>query len=187
MEQARVDLTTGHLSGENISDSKRLLGEMAGVFADEDARARMDANTVVYQVQSHACVQEGVQGGLFFGVSCVMPGQVAGEYFMTKGHFHQRRETAEYYWCIQGRGALILMDEQGKCWFEKMRPGTLHYIPGHVAHRLANTGTEVLRVGACWPSDAGHDYETIARDGFSARLMEVDGHPVLQPVRKENA
>ena len=186
MKQTRVDLMNGHLSGAGVSDSRRLLGDMAGVFADEAARAAMDGGTVVYEVQSHACVPEGTAGGLLFGTSNVMPGQVAGEYFMTKGHFHQKREAAEYYWCIQGRGALILMDEAGKCWLESMEPGTLHYIPGRVAHRLANTGTEVLRVGACWPSDAGHDYAAIARDGFTARLMAVNGVPVLTPVQKEN-
>ena len=85
----------------------------------------------------------------------------------------------EYYWCIQGTGALILMDESGKCWFEPMQPGSLHYIPGYIAHRLANTGDTPLRVGACWPSDAGHDYASIAEHGFTARLMNVGGVPTL--------
>ena len=76
-------------------------------------------------------------------------------------------------------GALILMDESGKCWFEPMQPGSLHYIPGYIAHRLANTGDTPLRVGACWPSDAGHDYASIAEHGFTARLMNVGGVPTL--------
>lgn len=71
------------------------------------------------------------------------------------------------------------MDESGKCWFEPIRPGSLHYIPGCVAHRLANTGDTPLRVGACWPSDAGHDYASIAEHGFTARLMNVGGIPTL--------
>ena len=80
-------------------------------------------------------------------------------------------------------GALILMDEAGKTWFEAMRPGSLHYIPGFVAHRLANTGDVPLRVGACWPSDAGHDYASIASAGFTARLMCVHGVPTLVDAR----
>lgn len=71
------------------------------------------------------------------------------------------------------------MDESGKCWFEPMQPGSLHYIPGYIAHRLANTGDTPLRVGACWPSDAGHDYASIAEHGFTARLMNVGGVPTL--------
>ena len=97
---------------------------------------------------------------------------------MTKGHFHAKRDTAEYYFCISGRGALILMDEEGNCWAEKMERGTLHYIPRSVAHRLANTGEEVLAVGCCG-ADCGHDYASIARTGFAKRLREVDGEPKL--------
>ena len=33
---------------------------------------------------------------------------------------------------------------------------------GGVAHRVANTGNSVLSFAACWPSDAGHNYEEIA-------------------------
>ena len=179
---ATVDLTSGYLHGDGIKESARTLADLANVFENEAARAAMPQNTVVYRVQSQEMVTEGTPGGLFFGTSNVMPGQVDGEYFMTKGHVHQHRETAEYYWCIQGKGALILMDENRSCWVEWMQPGTLHYIPGNVAHRLANTGSEVLRVGACWPADAGHDYGSIKEAGFSARLKCVDGQPVLVPV-----
>lgn len=180
-----VDLHSGYLRGDGIKESTRTLVDLAGIFENEGARAAMPQDTIVYYVQSHELLPEGTCGGLFFGTSNVMPGQVDGEYFMTKGHFHQRRETAEYYWCIQGNGALILMDERRNCWVEWLQPGTLHYIPGHVAHRLANTGSDVLRVGACWPADAGHDYGSIKTDGFSARLKCVDGHPVLVPVDKK--
>ena len=179
MNGTMVDLLSGYLSGDNISESKRTLGDLKNVFQDEAARAQMNPATIVYEVQSHMAVKDGTPGGLFFGTSNVMPGQVGGEYFMTKGHYHARRECGEYYWCIQGTGALILMDESGKCWFEPMQPGSLHYIPGHIAHRLANTGDTPLRVGACWPSDAGHDYASIAEHGFTARLMNVGGVPTL--------
>lgn len=174
-----VNYLTGYLQGEGVSQSSRCLGDLKGVFEREDARAAMDQQTIVYDVQSHAVVPEGTPGGLFFGTSNVMPGQVGDEYFMTKGHYHARRECAEYYWCIEGTGALILMDESGRCWFEEMKPGSLHYIPGFVAHRLANTGDVPLRVGACWPSDAGHDYAAIAEKGFTSRLKNVGGVPTL--------
>lgn len=174
-----VNYLTGYMQGDGVSQSSRSLADLKNVFENEDARAGMDQQTIVYDVQSHAAVPEGTTGGLFFGTSNVMPGQVGDEYFMTKGHYHARKECAEYYWCIEGTGALILMDESGRCWFEEMSPGSLHYIPGFVAHRLANTGDVPLRVGACWSSDAGHDYATIAEHGFTARLKNVNGVPTL--------
>ena len=183
--QAFVDLLSGKLSGANVLNSERTLGQLEGIFANEAARKNMDLNQLVYAVQSHEVVLAGTAGGLFFGTSNVFPGEVDGEYFMTKGHFHERAEAAEYYWCIQGEGALILMDENRHCWVEWLRPGTLHYIPGYTAHRLANTGKVPLRVGACWPADAGHDYGTIMKEGFSARLMNLAGVPTLVPNTEE--
>ena len=67
---------------------------------------------------------------------------------------------------------------------ESMSPGSLHFIPPNVAHRVANSGKVPLRLVACWPSDAGHDYDAIRRFGFGARLLNVNGKPSL--VRTEN-
>ena len=172
------DLTNGRMEGAVVESQKKLC-DLKGVFADEAARAAMPQDTLVYRVQMHDKEREGTEGGLLFGTSYVQPGSVDGEYFMTRGHYHLKRHTAEYYFCISGKGALILMDETGKTWMEEMRRGTLHYIAGGVAHRLANTGDEELVIGCCWPSDAGHDYATIERTGFAKRLMCVDGKPEL--------
>jgi glucose-6-phosphate isomerase len=98
---------------------------------------------------------------------------------MTKGHFHARRDTAEYYWGITGHGILLFMDEKRNVWAEEMLPGSLHYIPGNIAHRLINSGDSELTVGACWPSDAGHDYAAIVNAGFSARILEKNGRPEI--------
>ena len=166
MGKTEIDIASWKFTGEGVTESRRVLGDLKGVFANETARASMEQDATVYEVQMHSAVPEGTPGGLFLGVSCLHPGTVDGEYFMTKGHFHARRETAEYYWGVAGEGALILMDEVGNCRWEKVYPGSVHYIPGNVAHRLANTGDEILRVGACWPSDAGHDYGTIEQKGY---------------------
>ncbi|MCD8165710.1 MAG: cupin domain-containing protein [Bacteroides sp.] len=133
----------------------------------------------VYEVECYLPVKEGKKGGLFWGVTRIYPGKVGKEYFMTRGHFHAEADTAEFYFGISGEGVLIYMDEEGNSWAENMHPNSLHYIAGCIAHRVANTGTEPLVFGACWPSDAGHDYETINKKGFSTRLMEEDERPVL--------
>ena len=176
---ARVQLTTGAVTGADVIRSRKTLGELAGIFADETARAAMDPDTPVYDVVCRQTVPEGTPGGLFFGTSIVHPGKVGEEYFMTKGHFHLRREAAEYYWGISGRGLLLFADDAGDCRAECVEPGSLHYIPGHTAHRLVNTGEEDLVVGACWGADAGHDYGALTREGFPVLALEQDGQLVL--------
>ena len=152
---------------------------LKNVFLNEGARAKINSDVLVYEVQAYLPVEEGKSGGLFFGNSTVYPGKVDNEYYMTRGHFHQNIDTAEYYWCVQGEGVLILMDENRKVRAEKMQQGSLHYIPGKIAHRVANTGSNKLVFNACWPSDAGHNYKEIDEKGFSARLLEVKGKPTL--------
>lgn len=173
-----VALCGGALAGDMAVGVKRL-SELKGVFADEFARASMPQDAVIYTVHSHVAEREGTPGGLFFGTSFLNPGRVGDEYYMTRGHFHRRRDTAEYYWCLQGEGVLLRMDENRRCTAERMAPGSLHYICGHVAHRLVNTGGGVLAVGACWPSDAGHDYQSIEAQGFSARVVLRDCQAVV--------
>ncbi len=175
----QFQVRNGELSGDIVQHSSRVIGDLKHVFLDEHIRKQMDQDMPVYEVQAYFPVEEGTEGGLFFGNSTIYPGKVGDEYFMTKGHFHSLKDRAEFYWCIYGEGMLILMDESGNTWAEKMQPGSLHYIPGKIAHRVANTGDTPLRFGACWPSDAGHDYNTIANTGFSQRLMEVNGKPQL--------
>jgi glucose-6-phosphate isomerase len=174
-----LDLESYALSGATIQNQQRKLTEIAAIFENQAAVNDFPADKLAYTVQSWLPVNDGTPGGLFFGVSTIMPGKMDSEYFMTKGHFHSQSDRAEFYWGVKGKGMLILMDRNRKTWAEEVFPGSLHYIGGDIAHRLANTGDENLVVGACWPSDAGHDYEEIAINGFSARLMEVNGKPTL--------
>ena len=99
---------------------------------------------------------EGTPGGLLFGTSFVYPGKVGDEYFMTKGHFHAKRDTAEYYFCISGRGALILMTKRETAGRRRWSAARSTTFRAPFAHRLANTGEEVLAVGCCWGADCGH-------------------------------
>ncbi len=177
MQRAKIviDFSDGSLAGHEVIQTTRKVSQLAGFFENEAALKQMDGETVIYQVQAYFPVAQGLEGGLFFGKTTLFPGKVGDEYFMTKGHFHEKIDRGEFYWGIKGHGVLLLMDENRKAWAEKMSPGSLHYIPGRVAHRTINTGKEPLHFGACWPSDAGYNYDEILENGFSARIKEVDG------------
>ena len=169
----------GALTGNPIIESQKTIGQLKDIFLDEEARRQMDQNKTVYTVRAFLPVEPGTEGGLFFGITAIEPGAINEEYFMTQGHFHEVSNRAEYYWGIKGEGALILMDQERNCHAEFMHPGSLHYIPAHTAHRVANTGHTQLVFGACWPSDAGHNYEEIKKNGFSCRLLNKNGKPQL--------
>jgi len=170
------EAVSGRLKGSDIVKIERKLKDISSIFENQEALKSMDLEQVAYEVESYLPVPEGTEGGLFFGTSYLYPGKVGNEYFMTKGHFHSKIDTAEFYWCLTGEGILLLMDAEGNVTAEKMQKGSIHYIPGKIAHRIANTGNELLTIGACWPSDAGHDYQTIAETGFSVRVLDVDGN-----------
>lgn len=167
------------IGGKGLKTGVRTLADLKGIFADEAAYEAMDKDTLAYRVESIEPDPQGTPGGLYMGITYLAPGKVGKEYFMTKGHFHLNPESTEFYWGVKGEGMLILMDEDRHVWAEKMVPGSLHYIRPRVAHRVANTGDETLVFAASWPSDAGHDYGTIAREGFAKRLLDINGKPEL--------
>lgn len=184
MNEITMDWESGIAAGQGIETSSKTLGQVRSLFHDREAAASLPSDLELYRVQAYMPVPAATEGGLFWGTTVLQPGKVGDEYFMTRGHFHRVRNRAEYYLTFHGEGALLLMEEGGATRYEPMLPGSVHYIPGATAHRVANTGDVPLVFAACWPSDAGYDYETIEREGFSARLLERNGKPVLVPREK---
>lgn len=174
-----IEWSSGRLQGDAIESSVKKLGALEGLFLDRGAWQVMDPETEVYRVNFWRPVPDGTPGGLFWGTTTLQPGLVGDEYFMTHGHFHAEPDRAEFYATLRGAGTLILMQEDGECSLQSMSPGSVHYIPGRIAHRVANTGSEPLVFLASWPSDAGHDYARIRTVGFSKRLRRRDGVPCL--------
>lgn len=107
---------------------------------------------------------------LLYSATVIEPGDVHGECFMTRGHFHQNPERGEWMLTLRGVGQLILRDRAGKAWTEAMQRGSVHLIDGRHAHRVANTGPEPLVFVVVWLADCGHDYETILKEGFGLRV-----------------
>lgn len=108
---------------------------------------------------------------LLYASTVIEPGDVHGEFFMTRGHFHVRPERGEWMLVVRGTGALALRDRAGRAWQESLEPGITCLIDGSHAHRVVNTGSEPLVFVVTWLADCGHDYETIRREGFGMRLI----------------
>jgi glucose-6-phosphate isomerase len=174
-----VDWADGSLSGPNVKQCARTMGQLRGIFRSQEDWSKIAPEQVVYRVQWIAPVGDGAEGGLMWGNTTIEPGRVGDEYFMTHGHFHERSNRAEFYATVRGTGYLVLMDRDRKAWAEPMSPGSVHYVHAGLAHRAVNSGDEPLRFVACWPSDAGHDYGSIAEQGFSVRVVSRDGVPAV--------
>ncbi|WP_316813152.1 glucose-6-phosphate isomerase family protein [Pedobacter heparinus] len=167
------------LKGDPVIRKSTTISDLKNLFKDEQLRSEMPQDQIIYDVEAYLPISEGTEGGLFFGVTRIYPGKVGDEYFMTRGHFHALSDRGEFYFGTSGCGRLILMTRDRKIRQEEMHPGSIHYIPAHTAHRVSNTGNDVLSFSACWPSDAGHDYDEIVLKGFSGCLIDVDGKPEL--------
>jgi hypothetical protein len=51
-----MDWSRGKLTGENVRESVRILGQMDGLYQNRSAWEEMDLNTIVYRVQWYAPV-----------------------------------------------------------------------------------------------------------------------------------
>lgn len=162
-------ILNGVLEGQDVEKYIKKYHEVAYLYEQ-----KREDDPVVYEVYSYS-KGEDVLGNLNWGLTVLKPVLSHGECNMTKGHFHENKDCVEFYFGIQGEGLLLLMDETGKTWAEKVYEGSLHHIDGHVAHRLVNTGDVDLKVGACWPTSAGHDYTAIKKQEFGYRIKKVDG------------
>lgn len=156
----------------------RTLDSMADQYADEEAFRKLLAidNPVLYEV--YEIKRPEVAGELLHGISIVHPGKVGGEFFMTKGHFHTIRDTAEIYYCLKGQGMMIMENGAGEWAVEELHPGCVLYVTPGWAHRSVNTGSreDLVTFFAC-PGHAGHDYATIEQQGFRKLILEMDGKP----------
>ena len=171
------DLTDGKSPSQ--PSTKRSLADIKKIFVDPAAAERIleKENPLVYEfyeigIPSHP-------GDLAFGTSITYPGKVAGEYYMTKGHFHQVLETAEVYYCIQGHGMMMMENPEGQWDCQELTPGKAVYVPKRFAHRSINIGKNPFITFFCFRADAGHDYKTIETKGFHKIVVVKDGETAI--------
>ncbi|MGD0578598.1 MAG: glucose-6-phosphate isomerase family protein [Bryobacteraceae bacterium] len=158
---------------------QRRLSALRNQFANREAyQALLDSgDPLIYEVYENR--RPEVAGELLSGLSIVHPGCVGNEYFMTKGHYHSVRETAEIYYCMQGKGVLLMENEAGETAVEEFYSGRVVYVTPRWAHRSINTGAEDLVTLFVYPGHAGHDYATIDSTGFRKRVLDQDGVPTV--------
>lgn len=154
----------------------RRLSAMDGQFADPQAYEGMLAREDATLYEVYELKRPESTGELSHGLSIVHPGRIGDEYFMTKGHFHNVPETAELYYCLRGRGIMVMETPKGEWAVEPLRPNGVLYVPPRWAHRSVNIDPhEDLVTFFVYPGNAGHDYRSIERQGFRKLVVERNG------------
>ena len=145
----------------------RLLKDLKGFFA-----AEAEPEREIYRVISPA---EQEPSDLTYAITVISPGKVGDEYHMTKGHFHKRADAGEIYLGLAGSGIILMQDRLGSVTSAEISEGLVVYVPPGAAHRTVNTGAGELAFLAVYSPQAGHDYDSIVKRGFTKRVVERDG------------
>jgi glucose-6-phosphate isomerase, archaeal len=169
-----LDLERGVLEPQREGITERRLSDMRGMFADESGDF---GDPLIYRVLPVPVPV--TNDNIFSSTTILEAGDINGEFFMTKGHFHEQRGRAEIYIGLAGEGRLLMATEGGRHAIEPMRRGTVNYVPGGWAHRSINVGVEPLIFFAAFVADAGHDYATVERTGFPVLVVRDGNGPRL--------
>lgn len=176
-EGVAIDAETGNVTPATGRYVKRL-SDLRGFFHDDAALDRAITkghDPVAYEVIDYRKPDSDIA----FGTTIMMPGVVGDEFYMTRGHFHERRACAEGYYTQSGEGLVLFESRDGETRTVDMRPGVCAFIPPDWAHRTVNTGKDKLVFVWFCATDAGHDYGTIRERGMRKLVVARDGRPVL--------
>ena len=113
-------------------------------------------------------------GALIVGTSTLLPGRIGEEFAVTRGHLHAQADRAELYYCLAGRGVMLLETLDGESRTLPLTPGQAVPVPGYWIHRSINVGDEPFVPLFCYNADAGQDYTLIAAAGGMATLVVAD-------------
>ena len=153
------------------------LSRLAHLFDEEPAKEQLDQDPPVYAVQRVLPVDDQTPE---FSLTTIYPGVVGTEFFFTRGHDHQPPK-GETYFCISGRGGLIVQKDDAYEWLP-MEPGTVIQLRSGWAHRTVNTGDKPLVFAGQYITPFEVDY-TISEHGFAARIHS-DGNGGVRIIRK---
>ena len=132
-------------------------------------------NRVVYEVWEHRTSK--IKGDLVFGTSVMKPGRVGDEFFLTRGHQHQKSYCAETYFCLSGKGVILMESPDGDIKALKLEKSQLVYVPPLWLHRSVNIGDSELVTLFTYNSDAGQNYEILKkRGGMRKRVVQKNNN-----------
>lgn len=169
------------LSGQNVVSRNKKFSELGGVYKYEEALKDFAPEGIAYHVSNQNFHrQDFVMGNLQWGITYLNPFVVNGECAMTHGHFHLDPNCDEYYYGLAGTGYLLFWNGADDFYAEQVFPGSLHYISGNYAHRIINSGDQVLAVAACSLPATKQDHAVIEAKPFPYRCFKRDGKIVWE-------
>lgn len=155
------------------------LSEMKEFFSDSKAVEDMlsaGRDPVIYKYCEFEASEEF--GDMIVGLTVIYPGRVGKEYFMTRGHFHEK-DSGEIYYCLRGSGMLLMQSKHGKVVHAEFTRGSLCHVAPGWGHRTINTWRGRLVFLFFYPSGSGHDYGIIKEKGFAKLVIAEGGRPQL--------
>jgi glucose-6-phosphate isomerase len=161
----------------NTGGYVKYIRELNRIYSDEEKFQQLlesRGGDIAYRVNELRFTERG--NDLITGISVLNPGKVGSEFFMTRGHLHQRADRPETYYCLSGHGILLLEDLEGNVEAAEMRPGSLVYVPPFWVHRSVNVGLEIFATLFSYPADAGQNFE-IVRKARGFKLLVVNDEP----------
>jgi len=171
---------TGVIPSATAHYQKRL-SDLRGFYMDPDIlerRIREENDPVCYE--NYAFNDSQAEGDIFFGTTIIYPGKVGSEYHLTRGHFHRKRNHAETYQALSGRGLVLFEHEDGTTRTAELAPGKVTYVPPFWAHRSVNTSDVPLVFLWTCSVEAGHDYEGLGGHGMRQVVVERNGVPSVE-------
>jgi len=159
--------------------AERKVSDLKMMFHDKAAVQSIlsKGDQIIYEIRYHPFPTS--KSDMAMGVTRIFPGKVGREYHMTKGHIHERDDQPEIYHCVQGTGYILMDTLDGEFRSEPWQPGVITHIPPMWAHRVVNTGSDMLIFVASYHLAAGHIYEKVESQGFAKIVVENNGKPAL--------
>ncbi len=168
-----IDANTGSIENHTGSYIKTL-SQLKGIYASHTAFEKAlntDADKIVYRVED--VHPKNAFGNLIFGATFMEPGDIAGEFYLTRGHIHAIGNRPETYYGERGQGLMLLESPEGEVRILEISPHVMVMVPPYWIHRSVNIGTEPLVMSFCYPADSGQDYDVIAEtNGMKMRIMK---------------
>lgn len=176
-----VDFDLNNGFSKKAETTKRYLSQMKDMFYDVAAAEEIlkTEDPLIYEFYELGFPER--EGDIAFGTTILYPGLVGEEYYMTKGHFHTKLETAEVYYTLSGEGYMVMENPEGDTIEIPLVKGQALYVPRRYAHRSVNTGNEPLVMFFAFDADAGHDYGTIETKGYHKMVVERQGKTEIVP------